>query len=249
MEKQIGELEEPRSMRSRIEKLRFVGDKNADFVIIDSTAKPEKTEESTELKQTRFNPILRRALDNRLKKTISLVPKDAQSLLELGCGSGYFLADIEKQFPSIKLTGVDLSEENLSFANAILKRTKLMKGDATNLKLPDSSFDVVAALELIEHVHDDKALLAEAWRVLKPHGTLILSTPDTEKPLWSTVWKLWNNTFRMRYDPHFREYKEEDFKKLLEESGFKVKNEVRALFGCIMIFECEKVLQPKQAKH
>jgi len=205
------------------------------FRILDSTI-----EKSTELKQSRFNPVQRWGMHGRFKNAINMVPKNAQSLLDLGCGAGYFLAAVEEQFPSIKLTGVDLSEENLSSANATLKRTTLIKGDATRLKLPDSSFDVVSAQELIEHVNDDKALLAEIWRVLKSKGTLIISTPDTEKLLWCTTFNVWNKIFRTGDSPHLREYKEKDFKKLLEDKGFKIKDGRRALFGCVMILECEK---------
>jgi SAM-dependent methyltransferase len=72
------------------------------------------------------------------------------------------------------------------------------RGDARALPFPDGSFDVVCALDVVEHVDDDRAVFAELRRVLAPHGTLVLSTP-----LHATSWTVFDEVVGhwRRYDP------------------------------------------------
>jgi GT2 family glycosyltransferase/SAM-dependent methyltransferase len=65
-----------------------------------------------------------------------------------------------------------------------------VRADGTSLPFPDESFDAVTMFDLIEHVVDDQKLVAEALRVLRPGGYLIVSTPqaDWRYPYYS-LWK------------------------------------------------------------
>jgi 2-polyprenyl-3-methyl-5-hydroxy-6-metoxy-1,4-benzoquinol methylase len=187
------------------------------------------------------NPISRWALENRLTVSFEMVPKNANSLLDLGCGEGHFLAILERSFPSMMLVGVDLSEENIRYARRILKRARLVTGDATRVNLPASSFDVVSALELLDHVNSDRALLLKVRSLLKPKGVLIVSTPDSNMLLWKLIWRVWTLTLGKRWRAkHLRRYTENELLKLLERSGFRVKRKTRAILGCVMILACEK---------
>lgn len=187
------------------------------------------------------NPISRWALEERLEASFRMLPRDVHSVLDMGCGEGHFLAMIEKRLPSTKLVGVDLSEENIHYARRILKRVKLICGDASRVRLPNSSFDVVSALELLDHMDSDTALLSKAKSLLKPKGTLIISIPDSGMLLWRFIWGLWTRTLGRRWSgKHLREYDEDGLVKLLRGEGFRVKSKARAIFGTVMVFACEK---------
>jgi SAM-dependent methyltransferase len=62
----------------------------------------------------------------------------------------------------------------------VYDRPLYVKADARRLPFPDGSFDCAFALDLIEHLDDDRGAIAEALRVLRPGGRLILSTPDAD---------------------------------------------------------------------
>jgi len=113
-----------------------------------------------------------------LEPLIELYPQS--SALDLGCGRGEWLEILaEKGFAPL---GVDLDTGMLEACHAL--GLPVEKGDALQkLKnLPDESQAVVSGFHIAEHIpfYDLKVLIAEALRVLKPAGLLILETPNTE---------------------------------------------------------------------
>ncbi|MCB0077200.1 MAG: class I SAM-dependent methyltransferase [Anaerolineales bacterium] len=83
-------------------------------------------------------------------------------------------------------------------------------GDATALDLPDASFDLVTALDVIEHNDDDLAILREANRVLRPGGLVLISVPAFQW-LWS---------FNDDLNDHKRRYTAGDLEAKLRTTGF-----------------------------
>src|SRR5918992_3445275 len=94
--------------------------------------------------------------------------------LDLGCGDGR----LGSQLAAAELTAADVSSVALERARARLPDASLveLEPDAP-LPFPDSSFDLVLCAETIEHVRDLQGLLSEVRRVLRPGGTLALTTP------------------------------------------------------------------------
>ncbi len=97
--------------------------------------------------------------------------------LDLGCGAGAFTAILAARCVSV--IGIDVAEAALRRARAAHPgldfRLAPLDGD---LPLEDSSFDVVWASEVIEHVSDTARWLSEVRRVLAPRGRLLVTTPD-----------------------------------------------------------------------
>jgi 2-polyprenyl-3-methyl-5-hydroxy-6-metoxy-1,4-benzoquinol methylase len=129
------------------------------------------------------NPI-----HQRLLKAYILAKDYIQGdLLEVGCGEGRgveILSPLATSYLALdKITEVieKLSHQydNVKFKQAIVPP---FKGIETN------SFDVVVSFQVIEHIQDDRKFLEEIYRVLKPGGKAIISTPNIKKTLTRNPW-------------------------------------------------------------
>ncbi len=126
-----------------------------------------------------------------------------KDVLDIACGTGYGLAFLKSTANSV--TGVDVDiEAALQAKSECDERARVLLGDGTNLPFIDKSFDVVTSFETLEHLHARTRFLSELKRVLKPHGLLILSTPNANytKPV--------NGKPHNKY--HIFEYKPEELK-------------------------------------
>ena len=109
------------------------------------------------------------------------------NILEFGASEGLTMLEINNSFPNNQLTGIEYSEELLQYAPSNLPNNiNLIQGDVTNLKntFPDNSQDVVIALALLEHLPDPSLAVKEAYRILKPGGLFIASSPS---PFWDHI--------------------------------------------------------------
>lgn len=93
-------------------------------------------------------------------------------VLDIGCG--YSGKNLKKISGSIKNgVGIDIATPDHKFGNLTFMNVDVEK----KLPFPSNSFDYVTCFEVIEHIRNDKNLMSEIIRVLKPKGYLVLSTP------------------------------------------------------------------------
>jgi SAM-dependent methyltransferase len=97
-------------------------------------------------------------------------------VLDAGCGEGYGTDILAHAASSV--VGVDLELPVVRRAIERYPRAQFRAGDIAALPFENASFDAVVSLQVIEHVGDPARLLQECARVLRPGGTLILSTPN-----------------------------------------------------------------------
>lgn len=106
------------------------------------------------------------------------VVKDQLRLLDVGCGTGFNLARLDKYGHA---TGVDISEEAVRFSR--LRDCKdVLKIDKGNLPFDNNTFNVVTVLDVIEHIDDDYAALCDYYRVMKDEGILLITVPAHRFP-------------------------------------------------------------------
>jgi 2-polyprenyl-6-hydroxyphenyl methylase/3-demethylubiquinone-9 3-methyltransferase len=101
-----------------------------------------------------------------------LVPPGGGELLDIGCGGGLLAPHLRGL--GYRHVGVDLTASALEVAAE--HGVEPVRADAADLPFEDGRFDVVVAGEVLEHVTDLEAVVAEATRVLRPGGTFVCDT-------------------------------------------------------------------------
>ena len=103
--------------------------------------------------------------------------RNADSLLEIGCGTGFVLAELREARPQLALTGADAATEGLKVARSRLPGVPLLQLDARRLPF-EGEFDVVAAFDVLEHIAEDEVVLEQMFAATKPGGGLLALVPQ-----------------------------------------------------------------------
>jgi len=118
----------------------------------------------------------------RLHQTIlNQVPKEAAIVLDVGCGSGWVSKSLTSEKKSVISMDISLTNPLNAIKNLPHKNHFGLVADAFNIPLKPNSLDCIIASEIMEHVTDPKVFIIKLLEVLKPNGTLIITTPFNEK--------------------------------------------------------------------
>jgi ubiquinone/menaquinone biosynthesis C-methylase UbiE len=119
--------------------------------------------------------LIRRSFVNKLKKY-----NVEGTITDIGCGPGYLLQSIVKEFPKNNLIGVDISKEMVEKAKANLasmgysERIEFRQGAADSLPFEDDTQDFIVSTFSLHHWADPGASFKEIFRVLKPGGQMLI---------------------------------------------------------------------------
>jgi 2-polyprenyl-6-hydroxyphenyl methylase / 3-demethylubiquinone-9 3-methyltransferase len=116
--------------------------------------------------------------------------KSDTKVLDVGCGGGFLSNALAQQ--GLQVTGVDLSTESLDVARSYdtTKSVSYLTADAYKLPFEDQSFEVVTAMDFLEHVEDPARVIKEFSRVLKPNGLFIFHTFNRNPLAYFVIIKL-----------------------------------------------------------
>jgi ubiquinone/menaquinone biosynthesis C-methylase UbiE len=142
-------------------------------------------------------------------------------VIEIGCGSGRFIASVGAARPDLSVYGCDVSETALEEAH---KRPglKVEKADALHLPYADKSFGGVLMIDVLEHLPDLDAGLAEVRRVLAPGGVFHLVFPCEGHPLTLYGWIPQLHRMKRKHAGHIQQLSPKALNLALVRAGFTV---------------------------
>jgi ubiquinone/menaquinone biosynthesis C-methylase UbiE len=169
-------------------------------------------------------------IDRKFARICALVREQlpCEAFLDAGCGDGRYLAALAAELP-VRRAGVDISDRILETARRRVD-ADFRQGNLEAIPFADGEFDLVLCSQAIEHVLHADAAVAELARVLRPNGTLIISTDNARNyvtktinaPRTAAVRALRLRGARGRIESPAIAYTHRSFRTLLERGGFAV---------------------------
>ena len=170
----------------------------------------------------------RRILRALLKKYLPKIDSK-RTILDAGCGTGINLA-LLSEFGDVK--GVDRSDEAIHFCN-LRGENNVRKSEIETLPFADGSFDLVTALDVLEHIPDDARALREIVRVCMPGGRVLITVP-----VFPSLW-----CEHDEINHHVRRYEPKQIRSLVSECGLVIERQsfMNAwLLPCALIWRWRK---------
>jgi SAM-dependent methyltransferase len=161
----------------------------------------------------------RRIISSFVEEICREMDVDRPRILDVGCGTG---ANLELLGRFGEAEGVDVSEDALAFCRA-RGLQNVRHGAAEKLPYKDGTFDLVTALDVVEHLDDDVAGLREMRRVLRKNGRALLFVPA-----FMFLWGVQDDVSN-----HRRRYTLSGLRRVVREAGFEVE---RATYANISFF-------------
>jgi len=108
-----------------------------------------------------------------------------ESLLDVGCGDGRLLFELNQRVPRKRLVGIDISERSIGLASLMAPDVEWVCGDITDPQVLPEGFDIVTLVETLEHIHPDaiRSFVMSLASHTKDGGILLLTVPSKNVPL------------------------------------------------------------------
>ncbi len=173
-------------------------------------------------KHTSKNPLQRFLIDRFQDSVAAEVKKlKPESLLSVGCGEGFDLKHVISFFKPRRVVGVDFDNGALKYARMQLPGVNFKKANATRLPFKDKEFDLVLALEVIEHIKEFEKVLDEIKRVAKKFA--LITVPW--EPCFSFIGLLRGKYIKRlgRHPEHVNAWSKKAFLQVLKERNWEIK--------------------------
>ena len=159
------------------------------------------------------HPIDVHSRQTAMKNLLENFDKNDGVILEVGCSSGFFIADLLKALPSALVMGADVVTQPLNRLAHKFPNTPLFKFDLLQCPLPSESIDALVMLNVLEHIENDHMALVKSFELLKPGGIIVI-----EVPAGPFLYDDYDAQLQ-----HFRRYSSLELEKKLEAAGFEIK--------------------------
>lgn len=163
---------------------------------------------------------------------LSFLPAQARRVLDLGCGTGFFLAELERLRPGA--VGLDISHAMLRVSEQYVPGARLVTADAEQLPFRPQSFDAIFCKGSLHHTRDHVRFLGNCRRALTAKGVLIMSEPCNDNPcIRFARWLMYK--FSPHFDPGDKGFTRKGLIGLCQQAGFEVV-ECRRYGGLAYVF-------------
>ncbi len=124
-------------------------------------------------------------IEQRRATRAVLALRPGEHVLDIGCGPGFLAAEMAEEVGADgHVHGIDPSDSMLAIARHSETPVDYGRGDALALPFEDEQFDVAVSTQVYEYVDDIEGALAEARRVLRPGGRLLVLDTDWDSIVW-----------------------------------------------------------------
>jgi 2-polyprenyl-3-methyl-5-hydroxy-6-metoxy-1,4-benzoquinol methylase len=154
-------------------------------------------------------------------------------VLDYGSGTGQLLTFLARAFPAAQLSASDIMERPTTLPDAVTWYRHDLNLVAP---MPDSSFDLIVAAEVIEHLESPRHMMREIARLLRPGGVAVLSTPNPHsiRSLITFAARGHHANFdESNYPAHITPVAEIDFRRAASEAGLDTREVFATDQGCI----------------
>lgn len=173
------------------------------------------------------------------KNLAAALPNGAQ-VLDAGCGAGIVSAGMA---PRLKLTGVDIEEASIDYCKKN-RPGEFICSPLESMPFPDDHFDLILFTNAIEHLEDPHPALQELTRVLKPGGTLFITTENCANIFWLILEQTWYRFFGGPCKPYKPEVHPQRYTPAMLRrhlvAHLKVKQLSQAMFGMELLVMATK---------
>lgn len=172
-------------------------------------------------KHTNSNPIQQYLIGRFYKQIFFLLkPLKIETILDAGCGEGFTLVKLQRAKIGKRVQGIDNSSDAIKLAKKHYPTLPIEKGSIYDLPYEDSSYDLVIATEVLEHLDDPEKALNEVKRVASKY--VLLTVPN--EPLFTIA-----NFLRGKYlknlgnhPEHINHWSKRKFRNFVKKSGLRV---------------------------
>lgn len=171
----------------------------------------------------KFHPINIYSRENVIK---ALELKNNETILEIGCSSGWLIDDLKKKFKKINYVGVDVVKKPIKKLAKKYPEIAFLIFDITKNYLKKIKFDNIIILNVLEHISNDDLALKNSKKLLKKNGKIFIEVPA-------------NRFLYDNYDKelmHFRRYQMSELLIKLKKNGYEVLKKQHLGFFCFFPF-------------
>jgi len=153
----------------------------------------------------------------RIGSVLGKLPRTASSILDIGCGPGMLLGQLERAFPRANVVGIEIDSDAAEIARRAHARCSIVQGDFLTTEFEPASFDCAISIDVLEHVGMSElpAFVKRVRSVLRPGGCFVVHVPAINQRRHFKRFAHWE------HHDHEREgFSADEMTDLLREAGF-----------------------------